>query len=63
MSIKKERVRMLVRTKEDLHMLGCDAENQTPKMIKENIEILENRLEKILKLDGVGFISADGKVE
>ena len=63
MSVKKERVRMLARTKEDLHGIGCDAENQTPKMIKENMEILEKRIEKILKLDGVGFISADGKVE
>ncbi len=54
---------MLARIKEDLHMLGCDAENQTPKMIKENMEILEKRIQKILKLDGVGFICADSKVE
>ena len=63
MSIKKERVRMLARTKQDIHMLAFDAENQTPKMIKENMEVLEKRIEKILKLDGVGFISSDAKVE
>jgi|GEM_PF-6005524 hypothetical protein len=63
MSNKKERIAMLVKTKEDLHGIGCDAENQAPEMIKENMRILEKRIEKILKLDGVGFISADSKVE
>ena len=61
MSIKKERIAMLIRAKEDVRMIGCDAENQTPEMIKENMEIIEKRIEKILKLDGVGFMPIDAK--
>jgi len=62
MSIKKQRVALLISVKKDLEGICFDIKNQTPEILKGNLLILERRVEEVLKLEGVGFIPSNAKV-
>lgn len=42
--------------------IGYDAKNQTPEILESNMKIIEGHVRDILKLDGVGLMRIDSKV-
>lgn len=62
MSIKKERIGMLIALRQTIADIGCDAKNQTPEILESNMKLVEEHVKDILKLEGVGFMPADAKV-
>ncbi len=62
MSKKSDRVSALVSLHEALCVVEVDAEHQTPELIRDNMKNFKDCVEKVLKLDGIGFMPADGKV-
>jgi hypothetical protein len=57
MNKKQERILMLVKLNKDLCNIRHDSDNQTPKILEDNMLILEKRVKDILKLDGIVPIS------
>ena len=62
MSKKRDRVSALVSLHKALIVVEVDAEHQTPELIRENMINFKLCVEKILSLDGVGFMSEDAKM-
>ncbi len=62
MSKKRDRVSALISLHEALVTVEQDAENQTPELTRENMSNFKNCVEKVLSLDGIGFVSADSRV-
>ena len=63
MSIRKERIGMLVSLKSTLGDIEHDAENQDEITLKSNMVILQKHVADILKLDGIFGISPTSKVD
>lgn len=62
MSIKKKRICMLSTLRKAIVEIGYDAKNQTPEILESNMKIIEGHVRDILKLDGVGLMRIDSKV-
>ena len=63
MSIKKQRLRMLMTLRNTISDIGSDAKNQTPEILESNMKLVENHVKDILKLDGVCLTPSNSKVE
>lgn len=59
MSIKKQRIGMLISLRDTLGDIEHDAENQTTEVLKSNMALLKAHVADILKLDHIGFMPID----
>ena len=57
MSIKRNRISMLVSLSNTIGDIEADAENQTTEILQSNMKIVRDHVRDILKLDGVVGIS------
>ena len=53
MSIKKQRIGMLISLRDTLDYIEHDAENQTTEVLKSNMALLKAHVADILKLDHI----------
>jgi len=53
---------MLSTLRKTIAEIGYDAKNQTPEILESNMKIIEGHVRDILKLDGVGLMRIDSKV-
>ena len=58
-SIKKQRVNMLIALNNSLSDIERDAKNQTPDKIESNMRVLQEHVNKILALDGIASIPVE----